>query len=98
MCGGILSSGDSQWKPRSRLEDFVRQKIESGQYDSVQHVIEAALTEFRNIETRELDARWLRAKLAVGIDEIERGESLPADEAFDQLQQFIERQRRKATA
>lgn len=64
------------------LEDFVRRRIASGQYDSAADVVREAL---RLLETYdELHRRRieeLNRKIEEGLSQLDRGEGIPADEA-----------------
>lgn len=55
----------------SDLEERIRQKVESGQYDDPTAVIRAAI---RLLDTRDQRLESLRASIAEGLAAIERGE------------------------
>lgn len=55
-------------------ESMIRQRIESGRNRDTNDVIHEAL---RLLSDRERDQAELRAALAVGLDQIERGETVP---------------------
>lgn len=55
------------------LEQFVREKVDSGLYSSASEVVREAL---RLLAERERERR-LREELAIGFDQIERGETVP---------------------
>jgi antitoxin ParD1/3/4 len=57
------------------LERFIHEKIASGQYDDVQDVLRSALHVMRDQETltRE-DVEELRREVAIGLDQLRRGE------------------------
>lgn len=69
------------------LQAFIREKIASGQYASADEIIETALLELKNIETGELDARWLKAKIAVGQAALDAGDSMSAEECMRRLRE-----------
>ena len=81
-----------------RLEAIVEAKVESGQYDDAQAVIEEA---FRLLEERDRP-EYLRAATAKGLAQIERGEEIeytPAlrDQRWESaMRKFREGQRPKA--
>jgi antitoxin ParD1/3/4 len=53
------------------LEERIREKVESGQYDDPSEVIRAAM---RLLDTRDRKLHELRALVAEGLASIERGE------------------------
>ncbi|WP_420607641.1 type II toxin-antitoxin system ParD family antitoxin [Novosphingopyxis sp.] len=55
----------------SHFEAFVRRKVESGQYRSVSEVVRAGLRELEDGDQRFSD---LRAHVAVGVEQADRGE------------------------
>ena len=64
------------------LERFVDQKIRDGQYQSVDDLVCSALQVLRQQESlsRE-DVAELRREIALGLEQLERGESVPWDAA-----------------
>lgn len=67
------------------LEAMIREKVESGLYNNSSEVVREAL---RLMERRDKEER-LRAALAIGLDEIERGEGV---EYTPQLLEEIDRE------
>lgn len=63
-------------------QDFIDRKVASGQFRSADEVVLEALRQFSDRE-RKLDA--LRSEIMIGIDQLERGEGIPLDEAFDEF-------------
>ena len=57
-------------------EQFVQALLDSGEYESRDAVVDAAIARWR-LHANELAA--LRAKVQVGIDELDRGEGEPLD-------------------
>ena len=55
----------------SHFEDFVRRKVESGQFKSVSEVVRAGL---RELEEGDLRFAELRAHVAMGVEQADRGE------------------------
>lgn len=68
------------------LEQFVADKVKSGRYNSASEVIREALRlleereELRNIQKQEL-----RKKISEGLDQLGRGEGIPGEEVFAEL-------------
>ena len=62
------------------LEQFIRQKVDSGLYNSSSEVVREAL---RLLEERDRLKAWkldeLRRAIQEGIDSLERGEGIPFD-------------------
>ncbi len=56
-----------------QLEALIQQKVESGQYDDASDVIREAL---ETLEARDQFER-IRAAIAVGLQQVERGEDTP---------------------
>ena len=66
--------------------DLIRELVESGRFDSAAEVVLEGLALLRDQEllrkAREAD---LRAAIQVGIDQANRGETIPAEAVFDRL-------------
>jgi antitoxin ParD1/3/4 len=56
-----------------KLEEFVREKVDSGLYNSASEVVREAL---RLLDERDRERR-LHEELAIGLAQIERGETVP---------------------
>ncbi len=61
---------------------FIEQKIAEGRFESVSEAVRAGL---RLLEEEELRVQKLRDILQVGIDQIERGETVDGAEVFDRI-------------
>jgi antitoxin ParD1/3/4 len=74
------------------LEQLVKDKVSSGKYNSVSEVMGEAL---RLLEERDRirDQRLaeLKAKIQVGIEELERGEGIDGEEVFAEIEEDIRR-------
>lgn len=74
------------------LEQFLDEKVKSGKFQSPSEVINEAL---RLLEERERSqmARLdkLKAKIRVGIEELDRGEGIDGDLVFAELEDDIQR-------
>lgn len=82
-----------------QLEAFITEAVKKGRYGSRSEVLREGV---RLVQERE--ARWARfdAEIQKAIDSSERGESIPLEQAFDELDDYIEslkaRHERKAAA
>ncbi|MBN3942682.1 MAG: type II toxin-antitoxin system ParD family antitoxin [Nostoc sp.] len=74
------------------LEQLVKDKVNSGRYHSVSEVMGEAL---RLLDERdrlqEKRLAELKAKIQVGIDELERGEGIDGEEVFAEIEEDIRR-------
>jgi len=74
------------------LEQLVKDKVSSGRYHSVSEVMGEAL---RLLEERdrlqEKRIAELKAKIQVGIEELERGEGIDGEEVFAEIEEDIRR-------
>ncbi len=77
------------------LESLVRQKVESGRYNNASEVVREAL---RLLEERDRRLHWLRAEIAIGDEQIARGDLIDlTPERVDQIKRGAsERHERKA--
>ena len=77
------------------LEAFVAKKLRSGRYGSASEVIREGLRLLdREDELRELQKEELRAAIAKGAQQLDRGEKLPGRDVFAAARRKI-RARRK---
>jgi antitoxin ParD1/3/4 len=65
------------------LEKVVADLVENGRYNSKSEVLREGV---RLVQEREARFRELEAKLQAGMDELDAGLGIPADEVFDELQ------------
>lgn len=79
------------------LEQFVREKITSGQYQSVNEAVNA---ELKILMERELiyQGRFdqLRQEIMVGVEASERGEVVDSETVFNSIRQKLEQRRHQA--
>lgn len=70
-----------------QLEAFITEAVKNGRYGSRSEVLREGV---RLVQERE--AKWARfdAEIQKGIDSADRGELMPAEEAFDELSRYIE--------
>lgn len=68
------------------LEDFVKSKVAAGRYRSVIEVIQQGLRLLEDMESiPDLPISELRAQIAVGIGQADRGELVDGEEVFEDL-------------
>jgi antitoxin ParD1/3/4 len=76
-------------------EQLIKSKVSTGQYSSPEEVIDLALRLLQFLDTESL--AWLkdtRQKIAIGIEELDRGEGIDGTIVMNQLlQQFQEARR-----
>ena len=75
-----------QLKPEQ--EKFIREKIASGEYSNADDVISQA---FKLLEARERKIKELKDKIAVGTEQIAKGQVTNGEIVFDRLQDKINR-------
>lgn len=68
----------------SELENLVQQKVSSGEYASVEAMIEAAL---RLLEARDRQMQKLRSELMIGVEQIQQGAVHDGPVALQQLRE-----------
>lgn len=70
-----------------QLEHFITEAVKNGRYGSRSEVLREGV---RLVQERE--AKWARfeAEIQKGIDSADRGELIPAEEAFEELDRYIE--------
>jgi antitoxin ParD1/3/4 len=75
-----------------QLEELVRQKVKSGIYTCASEVVVEALwlLDARD-RLREIKQEELRKEIAVGLDQADRGQLIPAEEVFERLRKRNER-------
>jgi antitoxin ParD1/3/4 len=70
------------------LEDLVNQKVSSGMYHSASEVIREALRLLKEQdELRQYRLEQLRKEIAIGLEQLDRGEGIPGKVVFDRLRQ-----------
>lgn len=71
-------------------EAFVREKVDSGAYDSPDDVITDALFCFQHVEQfRALRREELRREIRIGLEEADRGKLKDVDEVLDRIEQRL---------
>lgn len=68
------------------LEELIQERVRSGRYTSASEVVREALRHLQDRdELRRLRMDELRAKIAVGLDSLERGEGVDGDAVIDEI-------------
>jgi antitoxin ParD1/3/4 len=71
-----------------RLEEYVKEKVKSGLYNSSSEVVREALRLMEERDrVREMRLEDLRKEIQRGIDQADRGELTPANEVFAELRE-----------
>lgn len=73
------------------LEELIHERVKGGRYHSASEVVREALRllEERD-ELRRLRLEEMRKKIAEGLASLDRGEAVPGDEAFAELEAGLE--------
>ena len=81
------------------LDAFLQDRVKSGRYQTTSEVVREALRLLvRHEQERDEALLQLKAKLATGVGQADRGELIDGDEVFSELREMIqERRRAKAT-
>jgi antitoxin ParD1/3/4 len=70
------------------LEKLVTEKVESGLYQSASEVIREGLRLLDNQDRiREVHLNEVRRKIEAGLDQLDRGEGIPGDQAYARMKQ-----------
>jgi antitoxin ParD1/3/4 len=68
------------------LEALIQERVRSGRYTSASEVVREALRLLQDRdELRRMRMDELRAKVATGIDSLDRGEGVDGDEVIDEI-------------
>jgi len=78
------------------LAGFVKEQVESGMYHSASEVVRDGLRLLvRQRQDRQTRLDRLRAEIALGIEQLDRGEAIPGREVFRELRQRNSQSREK---
>jgi antitoxin ParD1/3/4 len=78
------------------LEEFVHSKVQSGMYFSASEVIREGLRLLRDQdELKNRHINEVREKIAHGVEQLERGETVDGEEVFRKLRQKSAKRREK---
>ena len=80
-----------------KLKSYVERRVKSGHFKSFDEALEAGLRSLQEDEKRDREAKnWLRAEIAVGLDQARRGDLHEAELVFDELDGRSATRRRKS--
>ena len=70
----------------NELAEFVKQQVESGMYQTASEVMRDGVRLLqRREQLRQIQIEELRKQVAIGIEQMERGEYFGIDEVFEEL-------------
>ncbi|HAZ49667.1 MAG TPA: type II toxin-antitoxin system ParD family antitoxin [Cyanobacteria bacterium UBA11369] len=76
------------------LEQYVQEKVKSGKYLSASEVVREALRLLQEQDQiRQLRLEKLRSEIALGIEQLDRGEGIDGKEVFASLREKIRKAR-----
>ena len=78
------------------LEQFIQQKIRSGEFPSPAAVVECALILMRDSEGEEISGEELNRLIAEGQADLDSGNTVDASEVFDEIRRRSAQLRGKA--
>ncbi|MCL1468792.1 type II toxin-antitoxin system ParD family antitoxin [Argonema galeatum] len=80
------------------LEKFVQEKVKSGRYLSASEVVREALRLLQEEDQiRQLRLEKLRKEIAMGIEQLDRGEGVDGERVFASLREKIRKARESET-
>ncbi|MBI3797573.1 MAG: type II toxin-antitoxin system ParD family antitoxin [Deltaproteobacteria bacterium] len=80
------------------LEELISQKVSSGLYHSASEVIREALRLLKEQdELRQFRREQLRKEVAIGLEQLDRGEGIPGKAVFEKLRQKSRARRKGRT-
>jgi antitoxin ParD1/3/4 len=76
------------------LERRIAEKVGSGLYGSVREVVRESLRlQFLADEAKGQRVAQLHAQIRVGLDQLDRGESIPGDQVMSEIKELLESKR-----
>lgn len=73
------------------VERAIEERLELGMYDSAEDVLRAALEALEQAEREAVaDLEAIGRELAMGLDELRRGEGIPRDDAVERMRGWRE--------
>ena len=80
------------------FEALINAKVASGRYGSASEVVREALRLFEDRElVRELRLEELRKQIAVGLEQLDRGEYVSGEQVFEELREKSRKLREQGT-
>ena len=74
------------------FERAILERVASGAYETPEDVLKACLEGLSLLEAQlEEDHEWLKREVKIGIDEADRGELIPGDEAIASIRAEVRR-------
>lgn len=98
---GMINGMASKQKTRNialtpHLDEYVQKKIDSGRYQSASEVVRESLRLMEEEEEdRQKGLEELREKIRIGVEQVERGETLDGEEVFAALRARSENYRKQ---
>lgn len=78
------------------LEKFVEKKVKSGRYQSASEVIRDGLRLLEDEDRlRTLRLEDVRRKIQLGLDQLDRGEGIPGEQAYEEMKRKSDSLRRR---
>jgi hypothetical protein len=74
--------------PRARTRELIEQQMRARGYESPEAVIDAAVARLAQ-DDPEISAELLNRLIAEGVAQLDQGQGIPADEAFEQAKLAI---------
>lgn len=71
------------------FERAVLQRVQSGEYASTDDVLKACLEALEREEAE--DDEWLKYEIKLALDELDRGEGIPREEAIESIRAEVRR-------
>ena len=80
------------------LESLVQQKVQSGLYTSASEVVREALRLLNDRDTiQQQRLSELKREIAIGLEDLNQGKTIPGEQVFAELRQRSEARRRSTT-
>jgi antitoxin ParD1/3/4 len=74
------------------FERAILERVRSGAYESTDDVLKVCLEALALLESALAeDHEWLRREIQIGIDELDRGEGIPREQAIERLRAEVRR-------
>ena len=80
---------------KADLEQYIQEKVRSGEYASAAHVVEEGLRLLRELEKDEISGEELNRLIAEGQADLDSGNVVDAEEVFAEIRRKSEQMRGK---